>query len=267
VKADFLLGEWAVYVTLNSLARGPETIRIEPNMMHVLAFLAQHKGQVLSKEEIIEKVWPDTFVTTQTLYRCISELRTALGDDGKNPRYIQTIAKGGYRLIDSPAQPEKCKCSRLRRAGLPVPGRVIGSIAVLPFADMTEEKGLGCFCENIAEEIINQLSQVKGLRVVSRGSSFQYRSRTEDPRNVGERLNVCAVLEGNVQREGRSLRVTVQLICAVDNCHIWSERYDFTERGHFAVHDAVANAVARKLLVCSGRAKTGATPKRSAGGN
>jgi TolB-like protein len=263
VKADFLLGEWAAYISLNSLTRGSETISIEPKMMHVLALLAQHRGKVLSKDEIIGKVWPDTFITSQSLYRLVSELRKVLGDDKRSPRFIQTVARGGYRLIVSPAQPEKCSCTRLRRAGLAVSGHVIGSIAVLPFADMTQEKDLEYFCESIAEEIINRLSHMKELRVASRGSSFQFRSKTEDARTIGEQLNVCSVIEGSVQREGKCLRISVQLICTMDNCHVWSERYDFGGDGHFAIEDEISRTVAGKLAECSGRTKPAPKPKHS----
>jgi TolB-like protein len=256
VKADFLLGEWSAHISLNLLTRGTETLHIEPKMMQVLALLVQHSGQVLSREEIMSKVWHDTFTTDQSLYRCISELRKILGHDESSPRFIQTVAKGGYRLMVPPTQPEKCSCARLRKEGLAVTGRVLGSIAVLPFADMTQEKDLEYFCNSIAEEIINQLSHMKELNVASRGSSFQFRSKTEDARTIGERLNVCAVIEGSVQREGKCLRITAQLICAVDNCHIWSERYDFNGEGLFAIQDGVSRAVADKLAECSGRART-----------
>jgi len=263
VKADFLLGEWAAYISLNSLTRGSETIHVEPKMMQVLALLVQHKGQVLSKEEITRIVWPDTFTTDQSLYRCISELRKILSDDEKSPRFIQTVAKGGYRLNVSPTPPEICSCPRLRQAGLAVTGRVVGSIAVLPFADMTQEKDLEYFCKSIAEEIINRLSQMKELRVASQGSSFLFRSKTEDPRKIGEQLNVCAVIEGSVQREGKCLRITAQLICALDNCHIWSERYDFSGDKLFSIEDEVSRAVAGKLAECSGRARPSTKPINS----
>jgi TolB-like protein/DNA-binding winged helix-turn-helix (wHTH) protein len=258
--ADFLLGEWAAFISLNSLVRGSETIHIEPKMMQVLALLVQYTGKVISREEIQSKVWPNTFVTDQSLYRCISELRKILGDDERSPHFIQTVAKGGYRLMDPPTQPKICSCTRLRQLGLAVPGSVIGSIAVLPFADMTEEKDMEYFCESIAEDIINSLSHIKGLNVASRSSSFHFRSKAEDARTIGEKLNVCAVIEGSVQREDKCVRIAVQLICVVDDYQIRSEQYTFSGDGHFAIQDEVSRAVADKLSECSGRSRPAPKP-------
>ena len=101
MDGDFRLGEWLVAPNLNSLSCGARTVRLEPKAMQVLVCLADgaRAGAVVPKEMLIGTVWADTFVTDDVLVRCISELRKAFADDPKNPRYIQTISKGGYRLI------------------------------------------------------------------------------------------------------------------------------------------------------------------------
>ena len=99
MEGDFRIGQWLVQPTLNSISDNESSKRVEPKMMQVLVHLAAHAGQVVSKEQLMGAAWPDTFVTDDVLLRCISELRKALSDDPREPRFIQTIAKKGYRLI------------------------------------------------------------------------------------------------------------------------------------------------------------------------
>jgi DNA-binding winged helix-turn-helix (wHTH) protein len=101
VETPFQIGPWLVSPKLNQIARNGKTIHIQPKMMRVLVCLAEHQCQVVSKEQLFADVWPDTFVTDDVLKRSISELRKALGDDTKEPRFIETIPKGGYRLLVS----------------------------------------------------------------------------------------------------------------------------------------------------------------------
>src|SRR5262245_58503860 len=95
----FSIGEWRVNPSLRTIANGQREVRLEPKQIDVLVLLAEHAGQVVSKERLLQTVWADTFVGDEVLSRAVSELRRALGDDPKTPRFIQTIPKGGYRLI------------------------------------------------------------------------------------------------------------------------------------------------------------------------
>src|SRR5438067_8040964 len=118
VEGDFRLAEWTVQPRLNTLIANGQAVHIEPKVMQVLICLAD-AGDVVSKEQLIEKVWSDTYVTDDVLTRCISELRKAFDDDPKHPRYIQTIPKSGYRLIPTaeampaPAQPPHIEASNI----------------------------------------------------------------------------------------------------------------------------------------------------------
>lgn len=154
----------------------------------------------------------------------------------------------------SEENPEACPCIRLRHSGLRVPAEIIGSIAVLPFVDMTQEKDRGCLCESIAAELTNTLAGMPGLSVVARTSSLHANLQTADARKIGEQLNVCAVLEGSVRRVGDRLRIVVELICTRDGYQMWSERYDFQKEDPFAVQDAISCAVAEKIQNCRGKA-------------
>src|SRR5262245_17237858 len=111
------------------------------------------------------------------------------------------------------------------------------SIAVLPFANMSATSDQEYFSDGLAEELINALAQLSGLRVVSRSSSFRFRGRDLDVREIGQQLNVDTILEGSVRRAGNRLRVTVQLISVVDGYHLWSERYDRELSDVFVIQD------------------------------
>ncbi len=127
------------------------------------------------------------------------------------------------------------------------PQTEIPSIAVLPFRDMSPDKDQEYFCEGIAEEILNALAQVEGLRVAARTSSF--RLRNEAISTIGEQLNVTTVLEGSVRKEGNSIRITAQLNNAADNFHLWSKNYDRELKNVFALQDEIAHAITQVLQV------------------
>ncbi len=121
------------------------------------------------------------------------------------------------------------------------------SIAVLPFKDMSPQKDQDYFCEGLSEELINALTQVKDLKVVARSSSFSFKGKDADIRDIGRALNVGTVLEGSVQKSGNHLRITTQLINVSDGYHLWSERFDRTMDNIFAIQDEISMAVVDKL--------------------
>jgi serine/threonine-protein kinase len=121
------------------------------------------------------------------------------------------------------------------------------SLAVLPFVSMSADPENEFFADGITEEIINALSQLKGLRVAARTSCFAFKGKAEDLRVVGDRLGVGTVLEGSVRKAGTRLRITAQLINVTDGCHLWSERYDRELRDVFAMQDEIAGAIVAKL--------------------
>jgi TolB-like protein/lipoprotein NlpI len=123
------------------------------------------------------------------------------------------------------------------------------SIAVLPLSDMSAGQDQQYLCEGLAEELLNTLAQVEHLRVAARTSSFAFRGKLEDVREIGRRLGVDTVLEGSVRKAGPRLRITVQLVQVSDGYHLWSERFDRTDEDLFAVQDEIALAVVEKLRV------------------
>ncbi len=121
------------------------------------------------------------------------------------------------------------------------------SIAVLPFANMSADKENEYFSDGLAEEILNALAQIQGLKVIARTSSFAFRGKEQDITRIAETLRVKTILEGSVRRAGNRIRVTAQLIDAADGSHIWSERYDRELADVFAVQDEIAAAIAGTL--------------------
>jgi adenylate cyclase len=245
MSGEFKVGEWLIEPDLNRASRVDCVVQIEPKVLEVLSFLAEHPGEVLSKEKIIQTVWAGTFVSGGILSYSISELRKALGDDAKDPRFIQTISRKGYRLI--------APVTRLASNH-----KMLPSIAILAFCDMSAEKDQEYFCDGIAEEIINNLTRVKGLSVASRTSSFAFKGQSEDVRSIGKKLGVSAVLEGSLRKSGDQLRITAQLIAVEDGYHLWAERYDRRLKDVFAIQDEISLRIAETLKVTLSPAEGGA---------
>src|SRR6266700_651918 len=158
---------------------GTEEVRLTPKAAAVLRILIENAGEPVSKPELFASVWKDTAVTDDALTSCIQELRKALADDAKQPRFIETRHRRGYRfaarLSESPAEVV---------AQSPAVAKDISSIAVLPFADMSPGRDQEYLCEGFAEELINALTRIEGLRVASRTASFQFRSAGADIHDV-----------------------------------------------------------------------------------
>jgi TolB-like protein/tRNA A-37 threonylcarbamoyl transferase component Bud32 len=146
----------------------------------------------------------------------------------------------------------------LRQAVWPGPGvkappktapATIRSLAVLPFANLSADKENEYFSDGLAEEIINSLTRLPGLRVTARTSSFSFRDKKADVREIGAKLNVESILEGSVYKSGNRIRITAQLISAADGYHLWSERYDRELKDVFAVQDEISQAIVEKLRI------------------
>jgi adenylate cyclase len=240
---EFRVGDWLVEPNLNCITRANEKTSVEPKVIEVLAYLAAYPGEVLSKEQILQSVWPGTYVSDEVLRYSITELRKAFKDDAKNPQIIQTIPRRGYRLIAEVSKKAPATESR-------------GSIAVLAFTDISSTKDQEYFCDGISEEITSNLSCIRGLRVASRTSSFAFKGKSEDIRSIGRKLGVATVLEGSVRKAEGQVRITAQLVNAEDGCHLWTERYDRELKDIFAIQDEIARSIAATL-------KIALTPKES----
>jgi len=270
------IGDWTLDPNLNRIERDDRFVKLEPLTAKVLEFLAQNANQVVSVDELTEQLWQRRFVDDSPVYRTVAELRRALEDDAQKPRYIETIRKRGYRLVApvewlaesgkgesaaSPGSKRKSNASKIALFALlgalvvaalyqtrqndPVPGTA--SVAVLPFEDMSADKSKEHFADGITEVLIHQLSQVANLHVIARTSSFAFKGSNADVREIGQTLNVEAVLEGSVQLSDGKLRIAAQLIDTRTGTHYWSKLYDRGDDDIFAIQDEIAASVVAAL--------------------
>ncbi|HET9788291.1 MAG TPA: winged helix-turn-helix domain-containing protein, partial [Pyrinomonadaceae bacterium] len=229
----YRFGEFTLDADQKVLLREGKPLLLAPKVVETLLTLVQNSGRILEKQELMARLWPDTFVEESNLTYTIVQLRKALGDDARHSRYIETIPKRGYRFIGQTV----------------IENKPVISIAVLPFVDMSPERDQDYFCEGMADELINSLASLPGLQVASRTSSFRFKSTTLDIREVGQRLNVSTVLEGSVRKAGNNFRITTQLISAVDGYQLWSQKYDRSLEDIFAVQEDIAQSTVRALKV------------------
>jgi adenylate cyclase len=220
-------------------------VKLTRKAASVLGLLVERAGQPVTKQELFAAVWSNTVVSDDALTTCIQELRKALGDDAKQPRYIETRHRYGYCFVAELTRDTPAPAARA-----PEPAALASSqpaIAVLPFMDMSPGRDQDYFCEGLAEELIDALTHVDGLRVACRSSSFQFRGAGVDLREVGRQLGVDSIVEGSVRRAGDQLRITVQLIDVATGYHKWSQRFERTLGDVFVIQDEIAAQVATIL--------------------
>jgi adenylate cyclase len=221
---------------------GTEEVRLTPKASAVLKVLITHPAAPVSKKELFASVWNGTAVSDDALTSCIQELRRALADDARQPRFIETRHRRGYRFVA-----ELSEATSGETAESSVASQEISAIAVLPFVDMSPGRDQDYLCEALAEELINALTHIDGVRVASRTASFQFRGAGADVRAVGRHLGVGTLLEGSVRKADNRLRVTVQLVDVATGYHRWSQRYDRTLDDVFAIQDEIAESAATLL--------------------
>ena len=258
----YRFGEFTVDPDQKVLLRHGKPLLLAPKVLETLLTLVQNGGRIIEKEELMKRLWPDTFVEESNLTYCIVQLRKTLGDEARHPRYIETIPKRGYRFIvdveevlsdmgtmsNELRQGIKTHVVESQPAANPISERV-ASIAVLPFLDLSPDRDQDYFCEGLADELINTLASLPNLHVASRTSSFRFKSTTLDIREVGQRLNVNTVLEGSVRKAGGNFRITTQLVSAVDGYQLWSRKYDRRLEDIFAVQEDIAQSTMKALKV------------------
>lgn len=231
-------------------------IRLQEQPFQILVEMLKRPGEVVLREEIRKKLWPDDTVVEfdHSINAAIRRLRDALQDSAETPRYIETLARRGYRMI----APLSMSAERAEPGTYPpsakvweTPANRLGhlhaSVAVLAFTNMSADPGNEYFSDGLAEELINKLTHVSGLKVVARTSAFAFKGRQEDIRTIARALGVAHIVEGSVRKAGARVRITAQLIAADDGTHIWSEQYDREIADIFAVQDEISQSIAASL--------------------
>jgi TolB-like protein len=225
------------------LRRGAALVPVEPKVFDFLSYMIQNRDRVVSKDELIDTVWQGRIISESALATCISAARAAVADHGRQQRLIKTLSRKGLRFIGSVQQGDH-KTQPLQTAARPrlaLPEKP--SIAVLPFQNIGSDPEQDYFADGFVEDVISGLARIKWLFVVARNSSFVYKGRPVDVRQVGSELGVRYVLEGSVRKDGKRVRVSSQLIEAETGVHLWTERYDRMHDDIFALQDELTLSV------------------------
>ena len=246
-NAVYEFGPFRMEVGERRLSCDGRSISLTGKAFETLRVLVERHGTLVSKSDLMNAVWPETAVEENSVDRNISVIRKALGEDSDGRQYIETVPRAGYRFIAPISAPQTGATASVAFSLSPSPVKEVSSIAVLPFADMSPDRDQDYFCEGIAEELINALTRVAGLRIAARTASFQFRDPGADVRAVAQQLGVETLLEGSVRKAGDQLRVTVQLIEAATGFHRWSQRFDRTLDDVFAIQDEIAQSVVATL--------------------
>ena len=282
-KPGVRFGIFEVDLSSGELRKQGVKIKLQEQPFRALAALIERPREVVTREELQKRLWPDTIVDfDRGLNKAINRLREALGDDADNPRFIETVPQRGYRFLApvetapceppaAPPAPEPGPAPRLiGRHGLlaiacgliavplvfvghrrlALPWRPIEAIAVLPLENLSGDPEQEYFSDGMTDELIGEIARTGSVRVISRTSVMQYK---KGPRKslpvIARELDVDAILEGTVVRSGRKVRINAQLIRAHDDRHLWSGKYERDVTDVLALQTEVARAVAHEIQI------------------
>ena len=275
--AGLRFGPFVMDLRTLELRRDGVSVALQPQPFKVLAALASHAGELVTRDEIRVEVWGrDTFVDfDQSLNFCVKQIRIALGDQVDTPRYVETLPRRGYRFImpvevlggeapaASPGRARRWATGAVALAGLavvaflsressltmvkPTNGRVM--LAVLPFENLSSDPEQEYFSDGLTEEMITGLARLGPgrLGVIARTSSNAYKGTRKPVDQIGRELGVDYVLEGSVRRAGDRVKVTAQLIQVADQTHLWAEAYERRVADVLSLQDELAARIVGSL--------------------
>ncbi|HWE19602.1 MAG TPA: winged helix-turn-helix domain-containing protein [Hyphomicrobiaceae bacterium] len=231
------------------LLRGAETVAVAPQVFDLIHYLIRNRERVVSKDDLIAAIWQGRAVSDAALTTRINVARSAIGDSGEEQRLIKTLLRKGFRFVGAVREEQGtgsqpvagAQAEEPPRPELTLPDKP--SIAILPFANLSADPEQGYLADGIVDDIITGLSRFGELFVIARNSSFQYKGRAADVRQVGRELGVRYVLEGSLRRGGDRIRINAQLVDATTGTHRWAEHYDRREDDIFAVQDDVVRTI------------------------
>lgn len=208
-------------------------VDLKPKVFDMLAALAARPGEVVSKRELMETVWPGVIVEENNLSQAISALRKALGENGRDGRrFVVTVPGRGYQFAPHVIAPEAAP-----------------SIAVLPFDDISAARDQAHLCRGMTDELLAHLRRMKDITIAGGEWVRTLMAEDADPRQLAEKLSVTHLLEGSVRKDGARLRVSARLVGTSDGFLIWSEEYDRDLTDLFDAQEKIASAVADALRV------------------
>ncbi len=242
---EFVFGDCVLDPDRRELTRGSATVAIGPQVFDLLAYLLENRDRVVSRDDLLDAVWDGRIVSESTLTSHINAVRKAIGDTGREQRFIRTIPRKGFRFVADVRQTRPAERptaeSSAETAYPALPDKP--SIAVLPFQNLSGEPGQDYFSEGVIEEIITALSRMRRLFVIARNSSFAYKGRAVDVKQVGRELGVRYVLEGSVRKAANRVRITGQLVDASAGTNLWADRFESTADDIFELQDRITESV------------------------
>jgi TolB-like protein/tetratricopeptide (TPR) repeat protein len=236
---------------LYELRRAGRVLKLERIPMELLILLVEEKGQLVSRDQIIEKIWgKDVFLDNDnSINAAIHKIRQVLKDDPEQPRFIQTVTSRGYRFIARVGQDKPEVTISQGRQGAQMAPHEIRAVAVLPLEDHSDDPVRDYFADGMTEALITSLAKIKALRVISRTSAMQYKGARKSLPQIASELNVDAVIEGSVLRSGKRVRIIAQLIHASSDQHLWAETYERDFRDILSLQSEIARQVAHEVKV------------------
>lgn len=263
----FRVGKWRVDAVDLTISTATESRRIDQKQMDLLTFLSERQGDIVTREQLLEALWPNQMLGDDVLNVAVSNLRKALDDSTRAPSFIKTLPRKGYQLIAEVRTGRPSRESPWRAAvavlmllaivavafiaardsapASPLTGAA--RLAVLPFDLFSEDPGQRYIADGLTEAIINQLVQLPDLQVTSRSSVMSYREERPQVPEIAAALNVDWILEGSVQVEDGELRVTAQLIEAAADSHVWSQTYQRPLRDLLFIQTEIATSIGSRF--------------------
>jgi TolB-like protein len=244
----YLFEEYAFDTDRRELHRGADIVSVAPQVFDLLDYLIRNRERVVSKDDLINSIWSGRSVSDAALTTRLNAARNAIGDSGEEQRLIKTLPRKGFRFVgpvreaqgaaggevaNNPVEPTK--------PALALPDKP--SIAILPFANLSSDPEQDYFADGMVEDIITALSRFKALFVIARNSSFTYKGRAVDVKQIGRELGVRYVLEGSVRKAANRVRITGQLVDTATGAHLWAERFDGGLGDIFDLQDQVTESV------------------------
>jgi TolB-like protein len=249
---QFVFSDCVLDPERRELTRGSEAIAIGPQVFDLLLYLVQNRERVVSKDSLLHAVWGGRIVSESTMTSHINAVRKAIGDSGDGQHLIRTVARKGFRFVGDVRESQSSNGSAALSAEpaksheTPAPALVLPdkpSIAALPFVNLSGDPEQEYFADGVVEDIISALSRIRWLFVIARNSSFAYKGRAVDVKQVGHELGVRYVLEGSVRRAENRVRITGQLVDATTGANLWAERFEGTLDDIFELQDQMAASV------------------------
>jgi TolB-like protein/Tfp pilus assembly protein PilF len=241
-SGQYKFGVYRLDAQSRLLFKKGDRVALPPKVVELLVALVQAEGRALTREQLLQRLWPDTVVEEGSLTSQVSMLRKALGEGPRGQEFIETLPKRGYRFLGSVKRVEPAPSNN----GV---GRAM--LVVLPFENFTAGERYDYFSDGLTEEMITELARLspERLGVIARTTAMQFKSTAKGTAQIGSELGVSHVLEGSVRRAGERLRITAQLIRVSDESHLWAQSYERGLHDVLAVQAEVARAVAREIQI------------------